>query len=162
MIDFLGFLPVETRNSCLSEASSVTTFKLRPCLRFQVCGWGCVRKWKWYGWFVSWHGSIFLSLYFYIFKVRHGGSVTKLDHYYYHICHKKTLKMLRPQPTALLISIRFLSTESEQLIWKVEGLPSDDLSMENAMVILQVGLLSSRCAEMVFYYMTHADCWKNW
>ena len=33
---------------------------------------------------------------------------------------------------------RFLSTESEQLIWKGEGLPSDDLSMENALVILQV------------------------
>ena len=31
---------------------------------------------------------------------------------------------------------RFLSTESEQLIWKGEGLPSDDLSMENALVIL--------------------------
>ena len=26
LIDFFGFLPVETRNSCLSEASSVTTF----------------------------------------------------------------------------------------------------------------------------------------
>ena len=34
---------------------------------------------------------------------------------------------------------RFLCTESEQLIWKGEGLPSDDLSMENALVILQVG-----------------------
>ena len=33
---------------------------------------------------------------------------------------------------------RFISTESEQLIWKSEGLPSDDLSMENAMVILKV------------------------
>ncbi|CAG5115632.1 unnamed protein product, partial [Candidula unifasciata] len=32
---------------------------------------------------------------------------------------------------------QFLSTESEQLIWKSEGLPSDDLSMENALVILQ-------------------------
>ncbi|XP_069495113.1 cytoplasmic dynein 2 heavy chain 1 isoform X2 [Ambystoma mexicanum] len=32
---------------------------------------------------------------------------------------------------------RFLSTESEQLIWKSEGLPSDDLSIENALVILQ-------------------------
>uniref|UniRef100_A0A4W3JMF3 Cytoplasmic dynein 2 heavy chain 1 n=1 Tax=Callorhinchus milii TaxID=7868 RepID=A0A4W3JMF3_CALMI len=32
---------------------------------------------------------------------------------------------------------RFLCTESEQLIWKSEGLPSDDLSMENALVILQ-------------------------
>ncbi|KAL2095874.1 hypothetical protein ACEWY4_008022 [Coilia grayii] len=31
----------------------------------------------------------------------------------------------------------FLCTESEQLIWKGEGLPSDDLSMENALVILQ-------------------------
>ncbi len=35
---------------------------------------------------------------------------------------------------------RFLSTESEQLIWKGEGLPSDDLSMENALVILQVSI----------------------
>lgn len=34
---------------------------------------------------------------------------------------------------------RFLCTESEQLIWKSEGLPSDDLSIENALVILQVG-----------------------
>ncbi|KAK7812802.1 LOW QUALITY PROTEIN: hypothetical protein U0070_019828, partial [Myodes glareolus] len=32
---------------------------------------------------------------------------------------------------------RFLCTESEQLIWKSEGLPSDDLSVENAIVILQ-------------------------
>ena len=32
---------------------------------------------------------------------------------------------------------RFLSTESELLCWKAEGLPSDDLSMENALVILQ-------------------------
>ncbi|ESO93665.1 hypothetical protein LOTGIDRAFT_209197 [Lottia gigantea] len=36
---------------------------------------------------------------------------------------------------------RFLSTESEQLIWKSEGLPSDELSMENALVILQVNNL---------------------
>ena len=33
---------------------------------------------------------------------------------------------------------RFLCTESQQLIWKSEGLPSDDLSVENAIVILQV------------------------
>ena len=33
---------------------------------------------------------------------------------------------------------RFMSTESEQLVWKAEGLPSDDLSMENALVILKV------------------------
>lgn len=32
----------------------------------------------------------------------------------------------------------FLCSESEQLIWKGQGLPSDDLSMENALVILQV------------------------
>ncbi len=32
---------------------------------------------------------------------------------------------------------KFLSTESEQLTWKGEGLPSDDLSLENALVILQ-------------------------
>lgn len=36
---------------------------------------------------------------------------------------------------------RFLSTESEQLIWKSEGLPSDELSMENALVILQVNYM---------------------
>ncbi|XP_066286377.1 cytoplasmic dynein 2 heavy chain 1-like isoform X1 [Branchiostoma lanceolatum] len=33
---------------------------------------------------------------------------------------------------------RFLSSEREQLGWKGEGLPSDDLSMENALVILQL------------------------
>ena len=39
---------------------------------------------------------------------------------------------------------RFLSTESEQLTWKAEGLPSDELSMENALVILQVGNASGQ------------------
>ena len=33
---------------------------------------------------------------------------------------------------------QFLSTESELLAWKTEGLPFDDLSLENALVILQV------------------------
>lgn len=32
---------------------------------------------------------------------------------------------------------KFLSTESEQLGWKSQGLPSDELSMENAMTILR-------------------------
>ena len=32
----------------------------------------------------------------------------------------------------------FLSTESELLAWKTEGLPFDDLSLENGLVILQV------------------------
>ena len=32
---------------------------------------------------------------------------------------------------------KFLSTESEQLVWKSQGLPSDELSMENALVILR-------------------------
>jgi dynein heavy chain 2, cytosolic len=32
---------------------------------------------------------------------------------------------------------RFLSSESEQLVWKGQGLPSDELSMENAIVILR-------------------------
>lgn len=36
------------------------------------------------------------------------------------------------------VPYRFLSSESEQLTWKSEGLPADDLSMENAVVILQV------------------------
>ena len=40
---------------------------------------------------------------------------------------------------------KFLSSESEQLVWKSEGLPSDDLSMENAMVILQ----SEQCPFLV-------------
>ena len=30
LIDFLDLLPIETRNSCLSEATSVTTFKVVP------------------------------------------------------------------------------------------------------------------------------------
>nr|XP_026693267.1 cytoplasmic dynein 2 heavy chain 1-like isoform X1 [Ciona intestinalis] len=38
---------------------------------------------------------------------------------------------------------RFLSTESEQLQWKSEGLPSDDLSMENALIILQLSEFKS-------------------
>jgi hypothetical protein len=46
---------------------------------------------------------------------------------------------------------RFLSTESEQLIWKSEGLPSDDLSMENAMVILQV----DECLALHTFSMDH-------
>ena len=32
---------------------------------------------------------------------------------------------------------RFMSSESEMLTWKAEGLPGDELSMENAIVILQ-------------------------
>ena len=32
---------------------------------------------------------------------------------------------------------RFLSTEKEQLLWKSEGLPADDLSIENVLIILQ-------------------------
>jgi dynein heavy chain 2 len=35
----------------------------------------------------------------------------------------------------------FLSSEREQLVWKSEGLPSDDLSIENALIILLVILL---------------------
>lgn len=34
---------------------------------------------------------------------------------------------------------RFLSSEREMLLWKGEGLPSDDLSVENALIILKVG-----------------------
>ena len=35
---------------------------------------------------------------------------------------------------------KFLSSESEQLEWKSEGLPSDQLSIENALIVLQVSL----------------------
>ncbi|KAK7096855.1 hypothetical protein V1264_003902 [Littorina saxatilis] len=54
---------------------------------------------------------------------------------------------------------RFLSTESEQLTWKGEGLPSDELSMENALVILQSSLRpflvdpSSRATEWLKVHM---------
>ncbi|XP_073674385.1 cytoplasmic dynein 2 heavy chain 1-like [Garra rufa] len=44
----------------------------------------------------------------------------------------------------------FLCSESEQLIWKSEGLPSDDLSMENALVILQNNEIRSRSASCPF------------
>ena len=33
---------------------------------------------------------------------------------------------------------KFLSSESEQLVWKSEGLPSDILSIENALITLKV------------------------
>ncbi|XP_075248310.1 cytoplasmic dynein 2 heavy chain 1-like [Convolutriloba macropyga] len=36
---------------------------------------------------------------------------------------------------------RFLSSESEQLVWKSKGLPSDNLSLENAIVILQLAVI---------------------
>ncbi|KAM9801492.1 cytoplasmic dynein 2 heavy chain 1 [Neosynchiropus ocellatus] len=44
----------------------------------------------------------------------------------------------------------FLSSESEQLIWKSQGLPSDDLSMENALVILQINSLKLRSVACPF------------
>ncbi|XP_072546992.1 cytoplasmic dynein 2 heavy chain 1 isoform X2 [Salminus brasiliensis] len=44
----------------------------------------------------------------------------------------------------------FLCSESEQLIWKSEGLPSDDLSMENALVILQITALKTRSVACPF------------
>ena len=47
----------------------------------------------------------------------------------------------------------FLSSEKEQLLWKGEGLPSDDLSIENALIILQSHVCSflidpSQCATL--------------
>lgn len=53
----------------------------------------------------------------------------------------------------------FLCSESEQLIWKSEGLPSDDLSMENALVILQVRKIDffffffSRCLVICLFFL---------
>ena len=63
------------------------TVKLRPCLRFRACGWGCVR-WKapcrkGCGWFVklTWLALFWVCITF--CKVRHGDSATKPDCYYY-------------------------------------------------------------------------------
>ncbi|KAM6946318.1 LOW QUALITY PROTEIN: cytoplasmic dynein 2 heavy chain 1 [Aplochiton taeniatus] len=44
----------------------------------------------------------------------------------------------------------FLCSESEQLIWKSEGLPSDELSMENALVILQINNFKLRSVACPF------------
>ncbi|XP_051252504.1 cytoplasmic dynein 2 heavy chain 1 isoform X6 [Dicentrarchus labrax] len=44
----------------------------------------------------------------------------------------------------------FLCSESEQLVWKSQGLPSDDLSMENALVILQINALKLRSVACPF------------
>ena len=56
---------------------------------------------------------------------------------------------------------RFMSTESEQLGWKAEGLPSDDLSMENALVILKVTLSVCSCNVQlsVFYLEISSSVW---
>ena len=56
---------------------------------------------------------------------------------------------------------RFMSTESEQLGWKAEGLPSDDLSMENALVILKVTLsvCSFNVGLSVFYLEISSSVW---
>ena len=61
------------------------TVKLRPCLRFWACGWGCVR-WKAPAGkgvvgLLSWHGSHFWVCITFC-KVRHGDSVTKPETYY--------------------------------------------------------------------------------
>ncbi|GAB1603232.1 cytoplasmic dynein 2 heavy chain 1-like isoform X1, partial [Argonauta hians] len=52
---------------------------------------------------------------------------------------KEWLDMVRLEHFSLR---RFLSTETEQLQWKSEGLPSDDLTMENALMILKSSLPS--------------------
>lgn len=52
----------------------------------------------------------------------------------------------------------FLCSESEQLIWKSQGLPSDDLSMENALVILQVRLnclVKSLSYTFIIHFLSH-------
>ena len=78
-------LPVPVLGMTLNSSVVVQgmTVKLRPCLRFRACGLGYVR-WKipckkGCGWFVKLTLLALSSLY-YIFKVRHGASVTKPDH----------------------------------------------------------------------------------
>ncbi|XP_055023019.1 cytoplasmic dynein 2 heavy chain 1 [Boleophthalmus pectinirostris] len=53
----------------------------------------------------------------------------------------------------------FLCTESEQLIWKSEGLPSDDLSMENALVILQINEFKSVACPFLIDPLSRATEW---
>uniref|UniRef100_A0A3Q3LA71 Dynein cytoplasmic 2 heavy chain 1 n=1 Tax=Labrus bergylta TaxID=56723 RepID=A0A3Q3LA71_9LABR len=53
-------------------------------------------------------------------------------------CRRQCLESWMAQSGLQKFDLRsFLCSESEQLIWKSQGLPSDDLSMENALVILQ-------------------------
>ena len=40
----------------------------------------------------------------------------------------------------LFVYCRFMSSETEQLQWKTEGLPNDELSIENAIIIKTVNL----------------------
>lgn len=53
---------------------------------------------------------------------------------------------------------RFLCTESEELVWKSEGLPSDDLSIENALVILQVNVLFCLVLEVFKFLQISVTC----
>jgi len=50
---------------------------------------------------------------------------------------------------------RFMSTESEMLTWKANGLPGDDLSMENAVVLLN----SKRQCPLIIDPGTQASSW---
>ncbi|XP_034023634.1 cytoplasmic dynein 2 heavy chain 1 [Thalassophryne amazonica] len=55
----------------------------------------------------------------------------------------------------------FLCSESEQLIWKSQGLPSDDLSMENALVILQINTLKSVACPFLIDPSSRATQWLH-
>ena len=55
----------------------------------------------------------------------------------------KWLTTLRLEKVADAFSLKtFLTTEQELMLWRSQGLPSDDLAVENAIAILQVLLIS--------------------
>ncbi|XP_029136209.2 dynein cytoplasmic 2 heavy chain 1 [Labrus bergylta] len=66
-------------------------------------------------------------------------------------CRRQCLESWMAQSGLQKFDLRsFLCSESEQLIWKSQGLPSDDLSMENALVILQINELKLRSVACPF------------
>ena len=73
---------------------------------------------------------------------RHACSVCSLLHYCKQTPEDVRRQLLSSWVDHLNLELfdfkRFLASESEQLQWKVAGLPADQLSMENACVLLQV------------------------
>jgi hypothetical protein len=90
---------------------------------------------------------------------KHGRSASPQNFFSVFSCLFSSQELAKP--TSDLTSFdfkRYMSTESEMLTWKAEGLPSDDLSVENAIVLLhtkQVPLVIDPSAQAAEWLKKH-------